>query len=72
MTKEELCKMCAEHSIDEDCECADKCKLLQLLNENYNLKAKNNILENQIRALKLEMSYMKFPNTLGDRHEMGS
>jgi chromosome segregation ATPase len=34
-------------------------------------KAENKELKAKIDKLKLEMSYMSSPNTIGDRHEMG-
>ena len=35
------------------------------------LQAENDGLKAKIDKLKLEMSYMSSPNTIGDRHEMG-
>lgn len=33
--------------------------------------AKNLALKEEIKKLRLDMSYMTSPNTIGDRHEMG-
>lgn len=63
MTKKELCAMCTEHG-DNGCEHEKDCKLLGILNENKLLKEK-------IADLKWHMSYMRGPNEIGDRHEMG-
>lgn len=65
MTKKELCMMCDEYSFIDKCEHEDKCKLLALLKENEELK-KN------LADLRLRMSYMHDPNSIGDSHEMGS
>ncbi len=43
-------------------------KLESIINR---LQAENDGLKAKIDKLKLEMSYMSSPNTIGDRHEMG-
>ena len=35
------------------------------------MKAENKALKEEVKKLRLEMSYMHNPNTIGDRHEMG-
>lgn len=43
-------------------------------NENcpvWKIKAENKALKEEVSKLRLEMSYMHNPNTIGDRHEMG-
>lgn len=42
---------------------------LDLINR---LKAENERLQAENAKLRLEMSYMKSPNTIGDTHEMGA
>lgn len=71
MTKKELCNMCNDYSTDIKCDNEEDCRLLNLLKENEALKTENNSLKKQITDLKIRMSYMKDPNAIGDRCEMG-
>lgn len=72
LTKKQLCLMCDEYSFTHDCDHKENCKLLAILDENSKLKEENKKLKNIIDELRLEMSYMINPNTLGYKHEMGS
>ena len=58
MTKNELCKMCMEYSVENVCEHIDKCELLKILDENEGLKRK-------VEKLECEMSWRDFPESMG-------
>ena len=58
------CKVCEEYINGAICD-NDKCPVAKM-------KAENEALKKEISRLRLEMSYMKSPNTIGDSHEMGA
>jgi hypothetical protein len=59
----EPCEICEVYINGESCE-NKRCPVQKM-------KAENKALKEEIRKLRLEMSYMHNPNTIGDRHEMG-
>lgn len=70
----EPCKICEEYIKGVICD-KDKCHVAKMKAENEALKkmkAENEDLKKEISRLRLEMSHMKSPNTIGDRHEMGA
>lgn len=71
MTEHELCNMCTEYSADVKCENRDACKLLNIIKENQALKKENKDLKRANEELRLNMSYMINPNTIGYRNDMG-
>lgn len=60
----ELCTMCKDYEKNKKCKNKDTCKLLKIINENKSLKNENS-------KLKLNMSYMINPNTIGEKNDMG-
>ena len=64
ITKKEVCEMCTKHSENVKCENKDTCKLLNLIDENKELKKENS-------ELRCKMSYMINPNAIGNRNDMG-
>lgn len=71
MTEKELCNMCTEYSQDVKCENKDTCKLLNVVRDNKRLIEENRALKKEVSELRVQMSYMRDPNAIGDRHEMG-
>lgn len=71
MTEKELCNMCTEYSQDVKCENRGTCKLLNVVRENRRLTEENKKLKKEVYKLRVERSYMRDPNAIGDRHEMG-
>lgn len=71
MTEKELCNMCTEYSKDVKCEDKKTCKLLNIVRENRRLTEENKKLKKEVYKLRIERSYMKDPNAIGDRKEMG-
>ena len=71
MTEKELCNMCTEYSQDVKCENKDTCKLLNVVRDNKRLIEENRALKKEVSELRVNMSYMRDPNAIGDRHEMG-
>ena len=57
------CEICEMYVKGETCE-QTNCPVKKL-------KAENNRLKDENRKLQNEMSYMRRPDTIGDRHEMG-
>lgn len=60
----EPCRICEEYMEGVICD-KDKCPIAKM-------KAENEALKKEISRLRLEMSYMKSPNRIGDSHEMGA
>lgn len=71
MTEKELCNMCTEYSKDVKCENKPTCKLLNIVRDNKRLTEENKKLKKEVYKLRVERSYMKDPNAIGDRKEMG-
>lgn len=72
LSEQELCKMCIDYSVDCMCEKKESCRLLSIVRDNKRLSKENKEVQNKIKDLKLEMSYMANPNWLGDRNgQMG-
>lgn len=71
MKQIELCEMCTEYSKESKCEIRNRCKLLNILRENEKLKEENRKLKKENADKSLRMSYMRDPNAIGDRCEMG-
>ncbi|MBR6538089.1 MAG: hypothetical protein IKT67_12910 [Lachnospiraceae bacterium] len=68
----EICKMCDNYCTDAECENERDCKIAKLVDENRTLKAENKRVRKELSDLRLQMSYIHNPNTIGDRHEMGA
>lgn len=47
MTKNDMCMMCSEYSVDNVCEHKNDCEMLKLLDENEKLKARVQKLEHE-------------------------
>ena len=47
MTKNDICRMCSEYSVDTVCEHKKDCELLKLIDENEELKAMVKKLEHE-------------------------
>lgn len=60
----EPCTICENFIVGVDCD-NSKCPI-------FIMKKENETLKDEIRKLKLEMSYMTSYNTIGDCHEMGA
>lgn len=58
------------HSYEEYCRWKENQDSSEL-GEYDRLKAENAALREEIQKLRLEMSYMSQPNTIGDKHDMG-
>ena len=65
MTRKELCEMCTEYSVDIKCEYKDSCKLQAILTENSKLKEENRKLKKENQELRAEISWTKYPDTMG-------
>lgn len=74
----EPCAICENYIADIECinsECpVYRMKFLNMIlkEECTKLEAENKKLKIQNEQLRIDMSYMKNPNTIGDSHEMGS
>jgi len=71
VTENALCNMCTEYSQDVKCENKNTCKLLNVVRDNKRLIEENRALKREVSELRVQMSYMRDPNAIGDRHEMG-
>lgn len=64
MTQKNLCNMCNNYSVDNECELKNSCELMAILKENEKLKEENN-------KLSWKMSYMIDPNAIGNKTDRG-
>lgn len=71
MSKTEICQMCDNYSVRNECDQKKDCKIMKIMDENAALKKQVKGLKKELAEAKLNMSYMIDPNAIGDRNDMG-